>query len=125
MIANVHQLRRMLHALRPGHLADMNQALDALLQFNERAVVGHANDASANVSADRIAMLGIEPRIGRELLESQGNALLVLVVLQNFHLDLIADVDEILGMSETSPGHVGDMQQAVEAPEIDKGAVLG
>ena len=45
--------------------------------------------------------------------------------LQNFDLDLIADVDEILGMGETSPGHIGDVQQAIESPEIDKGAVLG
>ena len=125
LIADVDQLRRMLHALRPGHLADVDQAFDSLFQFDERAVVGDADDASANVRAHGIAMLGIEPRIRRELLESQRNALLVFVVLQNLHLNLIADVDQIFRVSQASPGHVGDVQQAVEAAEIDERAVLG
>ena len=53
LVADIDQLRRMLHALRPRHFADVNQAFDALLQFHERAVVGHADHASANVRADR------------------------------------------------------------------------
>ena len=124
-VADVDQLRRMLHALRPRHLADVDQAFDALLQFDERAVVGHADDASGNVRALGITMLGIEPRIGRELLESERDALLLFVVLQNLDLNLIADVDQVFGVSEASPGHVGDVEQAVEAAEIDERAVLG
>src|SRR3954470_3073787 len=115
----------MLHALRPGHLADVNQAFNSLLEFDERSVVGHADDASAHVSAYRITMLGIEPRIRRELLESQRHALLFLVVLENFHLDLVTDIHEVFGMGEASPGHVGDVQQTIEASEIDKSAILG
>ena len=125
LIANVDQLRGMLHSLRPRHLADVNQAFDALFEFDERAVVGDADDASGDVRADGITMLSIEPRIGRELLESERNALLVFVVLENLDLNLIADVDQILGVSEASPGHVGDVEQAVEAAEIDERAVLG
>ncbi len=125
LIANIYQLRGMLHALGPSHLADVDQAFDALLEFDERSVVGDADDASADVRALGITVLGIEPRIGRELLESQRNALLLFVVLQNFDLNLIADVHQIFGMSEASPGHVGDVQQAIEPAEIDERAVLG
>ena len=125
LIANVDELRRMLHTLRPRHFADVNQAFDSLLEFHERTVVSDADDASAYVRALGITMLGIEPRIGRELLESQRNALLVFVVLENLNLNLIADVDQIFGVSEASPGHVGDVQQAVEAAEIDERAVFG
>src|SRR5215831_17346997 len=39
LIAHIDQLRGMLHALRPRHLADVNQALNSLLQLDERAVV--------------------------------------------------------------------------------------
>src|SRR3954471_2250887 len=95
----------MLHALRPGHLAHVNQAFNSLLEFDERSVVGHADDASAHVSAYRITMLGIEPRIRRELLESQRHALLFLVVLENFYLDLATNIHEVLGMWEPSPEH--------------------
>src|SRR5579871_1716431 len=125
LIANVDQFRRMLHALRPGHLADVDQAFDSLLKLDEGSVIGDADDASAHVSSLGITVLGIEPRIGSELLESQRNALLLFVVLQHFDLNLIADVHEILGMREASPGHIGDVEQAIEAAEVDKRAVLG
>ena len=53
LIAHVHEFRGMLHALGPRHLADVHQAFDALLQLDEGAVVGDADDAPANVRADR------------------------------------------------------------------------
>ena len=71
-----------------------------------------------------IAVLGIEPRIGRELLEPERDALLVFIVLENLDLNLVADIDEIFWMSQASPGHIGDVQQAIEAAEIDEGTVL-
>ena len=48
----------------------MDEAFDALLEFHERAVVGDADDASVDVRAHGIAVLGVEPGIGRQLLES-------------------------------------------------------
>src|ERR1700723_1172053 len=125
VVANVHQLRRMLHAFGPCHLADMHQSLDALLQFDKSSVIGHADHASANVSAYGIAMLRIEPRVGRQLLEAQRYALLLLVELQHLDLDLIAHIDQIAGVSEASPGHVGDVQQTIDAAEVDEGSVVG
>src|SRR5579862_1344497 len=115
----------MFHPLGPGHFADVDEPFNSLLKFNERSVIGHADDASLHVRTLGIAVLGIEPWIRRELLESQRYALLVFVVLQNFDLNLIADIDQILGVSESSPGHVGDVEQAIEAAEIDERAVLG
>ena len=46
LVANIDQLRGMLHALGPCHLADVDQPFDALLKFHEGSVVGHADDAS-------------------------------------------------------------------------------
>src|SRR5579863_8798732 len=115
VIADVDQLRGMLHALRPGHFAHVDEALDALLEFDESSVIGDTDDAAGNVRADRITMLGIEPGIGRELLEAQRHALLVFIVFENLNLNLIADVDEVFGVSETSPGHVGNVEKSVEA----------
>src|ERR1019366_7560542 len=79
LIADVHQLRRMLHALRPRHFADMDQAFNALFQLDERAVIGHADDASVNVRAHRIAVFGVEPGVGRQLFETERDALFVFV----------------------------------------------
>src|SRR3954471_18673921 len=86
LVANVDDLRGVLHALRPGHLADVDQAFDALLEFDERTVVGGGDDATFNVSADGITIDSVEPRVRRELLEAERDALLFIVVLENFYL---------------------------------------
>ena len=70
-IPDLDDLRRMLHPLRPGHLAHMYEALNALLEFNEGTIVGDAQDSAAHVRADRVALGSVQPRIRRELLESQ------------------------------------------------------
>src|SRR5271165_1869039 len=108
----------MLHPLRPGHFANVDQALDALFQLDKRAVVGHANYAAANMRADGITLRSVKPRIGSELLESQGYALLVAIELQHLYLDLVADLHQIARMGEASPRHIGDVQQAIDATEI-------
>src|ERR1700730_14754115 len=100
----------MLHPLRPGHFADVDQSFDTLLELNEGAVVGHADHSSADVSPDRVAMFGIKPGIRRELLEAERHALLVFVELEDFDLNLIADIDQVARMSKASPRHVGDVQ---------------
>src|ERR1700730_17932219 len=115
----------MLHAFGPRHLAYVYQAFDALLQFNKSAVVSDANDASANVRPHRIAVFRIQPRVGRQLLKAERHPLLILIELQHLDLDLIADVDQIAGMSETTPGHVCNVQQTINAADIDKGSVIG
>src|SRR5467141_100661 len=65
LVADIDQFRGMLHALRPGHLADVHQAFDALLELHERAIVGHADHAAADVRSHRVTLFGIEPGIGR------------------------------------------------------------
>src|SRR4029077_9831092 len=124
LIADVDQLRGMLHPLRPGHLADMHQAFDALFQLHEGTVICHADHAPRNMSTHWITVFSVEPRIRSELLEAQGHALLLFVELENLYLDLIAYVHQVAWMSETSPRHIGDMEQAINAAHIHKGAVF-
>ncbi len=115
----------MLHPLGPGHFGDVDEAFDALLQLDERAVVGDRKDAAVDLRADGVALDGVEPRVRRELLEAERDALLFLVELEHLHLDLIANIDEVARVSETAPAHVGDVEQAIEAAHIDERAVVG
>ncbi len=125
LVAGLDELGGMLEALGPGHLREVNQALDALLKFDERAVVGNGKHAAVHLGADRISLCGVEPRVGRQLLEAERNALLFLVELENLDLNLVADVDQIARMGEAAPAHVGDVQQAVDAAQVDERAVVG
>ena len=40
-------------------------------------------------------------------------------------LTSLADIDDLARVGDAAPGHIGDVQQAVHAAEIDKRAVLG
>ena len=53
------------------------------------------------------------------------HALPFAVELQNAHIDFFADFDHFGRMLDALPGHVGDVQQAVDAAEIDERAVVG
>ena len=115
----------MLGALRPGHFTDVHQAFDPLLQFNKRAVIGHADYSSMDMRADGITMLGIEPGIGRELFEAQRHPLLVPVKLEHFHLNLIANIYQITRMRKPSPRHICNVQQTVNAAQVHERAIVG
>src|ERR1700691_4125332 len=109
LISWLDQLGGMLHPLGLGHLGDMHQPLDALLQLNKGAVVGHAEHPAAYASADGITFDRIEPGIGCELLETQRNALLLTIELEHLDLDLVPDVYQVTGVGESSPRHIGYM----------------
>ena len=124
-VAHVDQLRRVLDALGPRHLGDVDQALDAGLELDERAVVGERDHLAADALADRVAHRRVAPRIGLDLLQAQRDALGLRVEAQHLHLDLVADLEQLARVVDPAPGHVGDVQQAVDAAEVDERAVVG
>ena len=124
-VADVEHLRRVLDPLAPRHLADVDQPLDARLELDERAVVGQADHLAADARADRIALDDVRPRIVHQLLVAERDALGRRVVLQHDDVDLVVDLEELGRVRDPAPRHVGDVQQAVDAAEVDEGAVVG
>ena len=53
------------------------------------------------------------------------DALALAIELEDAHVDLVADVDDFRRMLDALPRHVGDVQQAVDAAEVDERAVVG
>jgi hypothetical protein len=111
--------------LGPRHFGDVDQALDARLQFDEGAVVGDVGDAALEAGADRIFGLDALPRVVEQLLHAERDAVGLVVDLDDLDLHLLADVEHLGGMIDASPGDIGDMQKSVDAAEIDEGAVIG
>jgi hypothetical protein len=60
-----------------------------------------------------------------QLLHAQADAVGFLVDLDDLHLDGLADRQDLGRMVDAAPRHVGDVQQAVDAAEIDEGTVFG
>jgi len=65
------------------------------------------------------------PWVRLHLLEAEGDALLVLVDVENLNGELLTDLDEFGRVVETGPGHVGDMEEAVDAVEVDERTEVG
>jgi hypothetical protein len=65
------------------------------------------------------------PRVFLQLLHAEADALRVLVDLDHLHLDGLADVQDLGRVVDAPPGHVGDVQQAVDAAEVHERAVIG
>jgi hypothetical protein len=60
-----------------------------------------------------------------DLLEAEADALGLGVELEDLDLDLVADLEQLGRVVDPAPAHVGDVEQAVDAAEVDEGAVLG
>src|SRR5262249_9899378 len=109
----------------PGHLADVDQALDARLQLDEGAVDHDADDLAGVPAADRVLLGHAGPRAGGHLFQTQGDFAPLPVHRDDEHFQRLIDLDHLAGVSDPAPAHVGDVQQAVHAAEIDEGAELG
>src|SRR3546814_2012824 len=60
------------------------------------------------------------PRIAFELLHAEADALGVAVDADDLHLDRVTDVDDFARVVDALVAHVGDMEQAVDAAEVDE-----
>src|SRR5579863_5051957 len=111
--------------LGPRHFRDVDQALDARLKFDERAVVGDVGDAAGETGVERILRLDALPRIVQQLLHAERDAVGLVVDLDDLDLDGLADGQDLGRVIDPSPGYIGDMQEAVDAAEINERPVIG
>src|SRR5690606_35175513 len=95
------------------------------LDLDEAAVVGDVRDPAEEPRVRRIAPGQIGPGIRAELLQAERYAIALAIELQHLDLELLADADDLGGMLHPLPGHVGDVEQTVDAAEVDECAVVG
>ena len=105
-----------------GHLGDVDQALDAVTEVDEGAKRHELRDGALDDGVDRVLLDERAPGILGGLLETEGDALAVEVDIEHLDLDLLADLDDLGGVVDVVPGELGDVDQAVDAAEVDEGA---
>src|SRR5690554_3101150 len=124
-VADVDHFGRMDVLVGPVHLGDVNQTLDTLFQLGEAAVVGEVGDACLNHGTLGVTLLDADPRIFAQLLQTQGDTVALAVELEHLDGDLVAHGHNLAGMLDALPGHVGDVQQAVYAAQVNERTVVG
>src|SRR5439155_1333527 len=91
LVAELHDLGRMDVLVRPVHFRDVDETLDALLDLDERTVVGDVGDLAEQARARRVAAREADPGVLPELLHAQRYAILFLIELEDLGRDLVAD----------------------------------
>src|SRR5690606_31438076 len=125
VVAHLADLLRVDVLVGPVHFRNVHQPFHARLDLHERAVVGDVGDLAEHAGVGRVAAGDVVPRILAELLQAQADAVALAVVLQHAHFQLGAHFNDFGRMAHALPGHVGDVQQAVDAAQVHERAVVG
>src|SRR5205814_8360131 len=104
---------------------DVDEALDARLELDDRAVVGEGDHLPLDARPRREAVEGVAPRVLHDLLQAERDALRLLVELEDLDADRVADLEHLGRVPDAAPAHVGDVEEAVDAAKVDEAAVLG
>ena len=125
LVAHLQEVLGAAQVLAPAHLADVDETLDTGDNLDESTVVGDDD----NFTLDVVAFLevGIQsiPGVRSELLETEGDAALGLVEVENDDVDLLVELDNLFGVVDTAPAEVGDVDEAIHAAEVDEHTVAG
>lgn len=124
-VADLYDLRRVDVLVGPVHFGDVHQTFDTFFQLGEAAVVGQVGDAGHDAGAFRVTRLDGNPWVFAQLLQAQRYAVALAVELQHLDIDLVANVDDLGRMLDALPGHVGDVQQTIDAAQVNERTVVG
>src|SRR5260370_16915953 len=115
-ISLVAHLGGMADLAPPAHIAYVEKAVNALLDFDEGAIIGQIADHAADHGSRRITLGDFIPRIGLNLFHPQGNLLLIPVDIEDLDVDLVADGDDFTRMIDSlRPAHFADMDQPFDS----------
>ena len=103
----------------------MHETFDAGFDFNEGTVVGDVGHLAEQTGVLRVAASNADPRIFAQLLEAEGNAALFLVELEDLGFDFLTDGHHFARVTHAAPCEVGDVQQSVDAAEVNERTVVG
>ena len=125
VIAHVDDLARVVDSLGPGHLGDVHQPLDAVLQLDEGAVGHEVDHLAGDPGTDGVLLLDVLPRRRQLLLHAEGDTLALAIDLEDLDLHLLVDAHHLGRVVAPTPGHIGDVEQTVDPAEVDEHAEVG
>jgi len=105
----------------------MHQAVNVLLQADERAEARELGDVAGDEVADLVILVNVLPRILAELLDADRDALVRLVHFQHDRFDFVASLQDLAWVVDLArPRDVGHVNHAVQAFfQFDESAIAG
>ena len=111
--------------LAPRHLRNVDQTLNTGLDLNECTVVGNHNYLTLHVVAHLEVSIQSIPRMRSELLQTEGDATLLVVEVEDNHVDLLVELDHLVGIVYAAPRQVCDVDESVNTTEVNEYTVRG
>src|SRR3982751_1468883 len=103
----------------------MNKPLDPWLKLHKNTVIGNRRNPAADLVINVIDLGYRRPWIGQALFVAERDLVVFPVELEHLYLNVISLLKHLRGVMQTSPRHIGDMQQAVNAANINERTVFG
>ncbi len=123
-LADLEHITRMRDPLVGADGRDVKQAVDALGHSDERTEGLESGDRAFHGCAGWGLLDELRPRIhdARPVLESKRDAVLLRLELDDHHLDGVTDLDLLAGVRHSRPSQLADVDQTLDAAEIDERA---
>src|SRR5574344_461251 len=119
-IADLDHVRRLVDFLCPAEFRNMGKTLDSLFQFDECSEVCEFCNCSLNDIIYMIFFFEVNPRIFAEVFERKIDSFFCRIKADNFELNLLSFLYEILRAGNVTPAHIVDMKKSVETAEINE-----
>ena len=126
LLSFLQDLARVLDATGPGNVRNVNQAINAVFNLDERAEVRQIADTSVHASTNVITFVQCLPWILLHLLHAETDAARLRIDAQHFNFHHVARIDDFARMLHAlGPAHFRNVNQPFHARlEFDKGAVI-
>ena len=98
----------------------MNHPVDSFFEFHEGTVSLHVDDFALVDAVDGVFLFDFVPWVRQHLFHAERDFLLLAIDMQDHHFDFLIDRYHFGRMPNSRVRHVGDVQQAIDATEIDE-----
>ena len=102
----------------------MNQTLDAFLDLCKATVVGQVGHLRYHPATLWISTGNRHPWVFAQLLEAERYAVSFTIKFEDFDIHLLSDFDDLARVLDTLPRHVCNVQQSINATQVNEGAVI-
>src|SRR4029077_10933317 len=107
----------------PGQLRNVQQALDAVADLEEGAVLLDLCNLALHDGAGREALLDVIPGVLAQLAEAEGDPRCLRIQLDDLDLYVLSHLEHIANVGDAVPGELGDMDQTVGGAQVDERAI--
>ena len=119
-VAHLQEFLSTAEVLAPAHLADVDEAFHTGSNLYECTVIGHDYYAALDFVAHLKLCIKSIPGMRRKLLETESDALLLLVEIKDDNVELLVELHDFLRVTDAAPAEVGDVDETIDATQVDE-----